>query len=61
MKQARVYPIDINVKDKWDYLYPALNSSGNTIDLSLSVKQNLLAAKRFFPQALKFSLTRING
>jgi transposase-like protein len=53
MKQARVDETYIKVKGKWQYLYRAVDSSGNTIDFMVSAKRDKQAAKRFFRKALK--------
>src|SRR6202171_1851975 len=42
----------IRVKGKWRYLYRAVDSSGATIDLLFSAKQDAAAAKRFRTKAL---------
>ena len=49
----RVDETYIKVKGKWKYLYRAVNSAGNTIDLMLSAKRDKRAAERFFYKALK--------
>src|SRR5208337_3253714 len=48
----RVDETYIKVKDKWKYLYRAVDSNGDTIDFMLSSKRNRKAAKRFFKKAL---------
>jgi len=40
------------VMGKWGYLYRAVNSSGATIDLLHSAKQDAAAAKRFLSKTL---------
>ena len=40
------------VKSVWTYLYRAVDSLGQTIDLLLSVRRDAAAAKRFFRKAL---------
>ena len=50
---------DIKVKGKWKYLYRAVDSAGNTIDLMLSAKTDKQAAKRFFCQALKTTCNQL--
>lgn len=42
----------IRIKDRWCYLYRAVDKSGNTIDLMLSEKRDRIAAKRFFNKAI---------
>jgi hypothetical protein len=42
----------IRVKDKWVYLYRAVDSSGATIDFLLSAKRDAAAAERFQSQSL---------
>ena len=42
----------IRVKSEWKYLYRAVDSNGNTIDLMLSAKRDKKAAKRFLKKAL---------
>ena len=37
----------ITVKEKWAYLYPAVDKSGNMIDFYLSPPRNAKAARRF--------------
>ena len=43
----------IKVKDKWKYLYRAIDKDGNTIDFLLCAKRNAKAATRFLKKALK--------
>jgi transposase-like protein len=43
----RVDETYIKVKGQWMYLYRAVDSSGNTIDFSLSKTRDQTAAKRF--------------
>ena len=43
----------IRVKDKWVYLYRAVDSSGATIDFLLSAKRDAAAAERFHSQSLR--------
>lgn len=43
----------IKVKEKWAYLYRAVDKEGNTIDFFLSQTRNASAAKRFLGKALK--------
>src|SRR6202008_8868 len=40
------------IKGKWRYLYPALDSTGATLDFLLSAKQDAAAARRFQSQSL---------
>jgi hypothetical protein len=39
-------------KGKWVYLYPAVDSTGATIDFLLSAKRDAAAAERFLAKAL---------
>ncbi len=55
----RVDETYIKVKDKWKYLYHAVDSTGDTIDFMLSSKRNRKAAKRFFKKALSFNHNQI--
>jgi transposase-like protein len=48
----RVDETYIRVKGRWTYLYRAVDSRGQTIDLLLSAKRDAAAAKRFFRKAL---------
>ena len=48
----RVDETYIRVKGKWVYLYPAVDSSGATIDFLLSAKRDAAAAERFLAKAL---------
>lgn len=43
----------VKVKEKWMYLYRALDRKGHTIDFYLSATRNTQAAKRFLSKALK--------
>jgi transposase, IS6 family len=43
----------IRVAGKWNYLYRAVDSTGDTIDFLLSPTRDALAAKRFFQKALR--------
>ncbi|MGG3523922.1 IS6 family transposase [Bacillus pseudomycoides] len=49
----RVDETCIKVKGQWMYLYPAVDSEGNTIDFYLSKSRNHKAAKRFLKKALR--------
>ncbi len=49
----RVDETYIKVKGKWKYLYRAVDSNGNTLDLMLSSKRDHQAAKRFIKKVLK--------
>ena len=53
----RVDETYIKVKDRWTYLYRAVDSRGQTIDFLLSGKRDAAAARRFFRKALKQSHT----
>jgi transposase-like protein len=48
----------IKVKSKWKYLYRAVDSQGCTIDFMLSSTRDIIAAKRFFKQAMSNSVTK---
>nr|WP_239003276.1 IS6 family transposase [Rhodovastum atsumiense] len=48
----RVDETYIKVKGRWNYLYRAVDSRGQTIDFLLSVRRDAAAAKRFFRKAL---------
>jgi IS6 family transposase len=48
----RVDETYIKVKKGWMYLYRAVDSQGNTLELLLSPKRDTEAAKRFFAKAL---------
>jgi transposase-like protein len=43
----------IKIKGKWQYLYRAVDSNGNTLDWMLSAKRNKKAVKQFFKKILK--------
>jgi transposase-like protein len=42
----------LRAKGEWVYLYRAVDASGQTIDLLLSLERNAAAARRFFRKAL---------
>ena len=48
----RVDETSIRVKGSWTYLYPAVDSFGQTIDFLPSARRDAAAAKRFFRKAL---------
>jgi len=48
----RVDETYIKVKGKWKYLYRAVDNRGATIDFMLSSSRDIIAAKRFFKQAI---------
>ena len=48
----RVDETYVKVKGRWTYLYRAVDSRGQTIDVLLSAKRDAEAAKRFFRKAL---------
>jgi transposase-like protein len=48
----RVNETYVRVKDRWMYLYRAVDSRGQTIDFLLSARRDAEAAKRFFRKAL---------
>ena len=45
----------IKVKGIWKYLYRAVNKQGKTVDLLLTAKRDMAAAKRFFDKAMHAS------
>ena len=49
----RVDETYIEVKDKWKYLYRAVDSKGNTLDFLLTAHRDAQAALRFLRKALK--------
>lgn len=49
----RVDETYVKVKGQWMYLYRAVDSKGNTIDLYLSKTRNHKAAKHFFQKAMR--------
>jgi len=51
-KSWRVDETYIRVKDRWCYLYRAIDSTGATIDFLLSALRDAAAAKRLFRKAL---------
>ncbi|MFC7067924.1 IS6 family transposase [Brucella rhizosphaerae] len=48
----RVDATYIKVKGKWTYLYRAVDRDGQTVDLMLSERWNLSAARRFFKKSI---------
>jgi transposase-like protein len=42
----------IKVKGAWKYLYRAVDKQGKTVDLLLTAKRDMAAAKRFFEKAM---------
>jgi transposase-like protein len=54
----RVDETYIKVRGKWKYLYRAVDSKGCTIDFVLSSTRDIIAAKRFFKQAISNSATK---
>ena len=53
----RVDETYIKVKGQWQYLYRAVDSAANTLDLMFSAKRDTKAAKRFFRKVLGASHT----
>ncbi|MBV8675120.1 MAG: IS6 family transposase [Acidobacteriaceae bacterium] len=49
----RVDETYVKVKDRWRYLYRAIDKNGATLDFHLSQRRNMEAAKRFLGAALK--------
>lgn len=50
---ARIDETYVKTRDKWRYLYRAVDKYGNLIDFLLTAKRDLNAAKRFFRKMLK--------
>ena len=53
-KLGKIWFVDetyIRVKGKWCYLYRAIDENGNLVDVRLSEKRGMEAAKAFFAQA----------
>ncbi|MBD1870387.1 IS6 family transposase [Cyanobacteria bacterium FACHB-471] len=53
-KVGKIWFVDetyIRVKGKWCYLYRAIDEDGNLVDVRLSKKRDMAAAKAFFAQA----------
>ena len=48
----RVHETYVRVEGKWVYLYPAVDSTGATIDFLLSAKRDAATAERFLAKAL---------
>ncbi len=42
----------VRVKGRWTYLYRAVDRDGQTLDLLLSERRDLAAARRFFRRAI---------
>src|SRR5215212_10279991 len=42
----------VKVAGRWRYVYRAIDQSGQVIDISVSVRRNARAARRFFEQAI---------
>jgi len=42
----------IRVREKWTYLYRAVDRDGQTLDFMLSERRNTAAARRFFKRAV---------
>jgi transposase, IS6 family len=49
----------ITVDRQWKYLYRALDKEGNTIELMLSAKRDIPAAKRFFKKMMRADHRRL--
>ena len=43
----------IRIKGRWKYLYPALDTTGQTVDFLLTAKRDAAAALRFFRKAIR--------
>ncbi|MBM1175598.1 IS6 family transposase [Microvirga arabica] len=55
-KVSRNWHVDetyIKVRGRWNYLYRAIDSNGDTVEFWFSERRNLIAAKRFLRKALK--------
>jgi len=51
-KVGKIWFVDyVRVKGKWCYLYRGIDEDGNLVDVRLSKKRDLEAAKAFFAQA----------
>jgi transposase-like protein len=48
----RVDETYVQVRGEWVYLYRAVNRAGNTVDLRLSSRRDVAAAKAFFRKAI---------
>jgi transposase, IS6 family len=46
----------LKVAGKWTYLYQAIDQHGQVIDVLLSVRRDLAAARRFFTRALRVGI-----
>src|SRR5208337_4676216 len=55
----RVDETYVKVNGKWEYLYLAVDSTGNTVDFMLSEKRDRKAAKRFLKKALSSNNNQI--
>ncbi|KGM87291.1 Transposase, partial [Roseovarius mucosus DSM 17069] len=51
-KSSRIDETYIKVKGRWTYLYRAVDRDGQTLDLMLSERRDLAAARRFFKRAI---------
>ncbi len=51
-KSWRIDETYIKVKGRWTYLYRAVDRDGQTLDLMLSERRDLAAARRFFKRAI---------
>ena len=49
----RVDETYVKVRGRWTYLYRAVDKRGQTVDFLLSERRDIIAAKRFFTQAIK--------
>src|SRR5947208_938985 len=57
----RVDETYVRVKDKWTYLYRAVDSAGATIDFLLTARRDAAAAKRFFQRCCVLPVIRAPG
>ena len=51
----RVDETYVKVKWLWKYLYRAVDKEGATIDVLITAKRDVKAAKRFFKKSIQFS------